>query len=144
MKKRNKSYKTKQTSVPMLINRLVHKNVETLEENAMITAFKYGAATKDNYDYLVRMANMMDIALQTKPSEFALLLASRLRYLSKQILGRYQKTNKFGLNAEELKLMRVIVEDYDNYWKRQTTTLYNICVEELNLFYADLAEKRAE
>lgn len=143
MKKRNKSYKPKQTSVPMLINRLVHENVETLEENAMITAFKYGVATKENYDYLVRMANMLNVALQKKPSEFALNLVAKVNALAKSIFERYQKTSKFGLNAEELKTMRVIVEDYDSYWKRQTTTLYNVCVEELNLFYADLAEKRA-
>lgn len=66
MKKRNKAYKPKQTSIPMLVNREIHETVERLEEHQMLSAFQYGYAVQDHFDYLVRMANMLNIAANRK------------------------------------------------------------------------------
>lgn len=134
MTKRNKQYKPRGTSVPMLVNRLVNDNVESMEEFGMLTAFQYGVATIKHYDYLVRMANMMNIANQTKPSDLALSLVTNLNWLASAILERYNAHGKFGLSAQELSLMRKLVLAYDSYWKAQTTTLYNNCAYELNAF----------
>ena len=131
-------------SVPMLVNRLLEEHVESLEEHSMVMAFQYGVATKQHYDYLVRMANMMNIATQTKPSESALGMVQEINALAQSIFNRYTEHSKFGVAGLELDQMRHIVRAYDDYWKRQTTNLYNQCVAELKAFYADLENNKAE
>lgn len=139
----NKKTNRPQPSVPMLINRLLHQNVETLEENLMITAFQYGIADKQHYDYLMRMANMLNIANQYKPSDVGLSLATNLTWLTENIAENYNAHGNFRLSLINLKLMRTTVHAYDLYWKTQTTTLYNQCVAELNAFYTDLDQQKA-
>lgn len=141
--RRAKKHKPIHASVPMLVNRLVNENVESLQERAMLMAFQYGVATRQHYDYLVRMANMLNIAQQSKPSDLALSLVTNINHLAQIIQQRYNAHGKFGLNAHDLTLMRALVIAYDEYWKRQTTTLYNNCAYELNAFYADQEEGKA-
>lgn len=140
--KRNKKYQQKDKSVPMLVNRLVNETVETLEEHSMIVAFRFGVATKEHYDYLVRMANMLNIANQTKPGDEVKRIADHISWLANEICERYNRHGKFGVSGQELTLMRQLVAAYDDYWKRQTTTLYNNCAYELNAFYADIEQER--
>lgn len=141
-KKRKKIHKPIQTSVPMLINRLVHQNVETLEENITILAFRSGFATKEHYDNLVKMANMMNIASTTKPCVESESLKYWLNFVAMEIFRRYEKTGKFGLSGTELGVLKKTVEAYDLYWKKQTTTFYNECIAELLAFYEEVKEKR--
>jgi hypothetical protein len=126
-------------SVPMLVNRLLNENVETLQERAMIMAFQYGVATKQHYDYLVRMANMMNIANQLKPCDFTQDMSETINHLAAEIQERYNKHGKFGVSAHDLTTMRELAMAYDDYWKRQTTNLYNDCAYQLNAFYEELA-----
>lgn len=137
-----RKHKPIHASVPMLVNRLVNENVESLHERNVITAFQYGVATEQHYDYLVRMANMLNIAQQSKPSDLALSLVTNINHLAQCVSERYNAHGKFGVSAPELSLMRKLVTAYDEYWKRQTTTLYNDCVHELNAFYADLKQDK--
>lgn len=138
-----KKYNRTPPSVPMLINRLLHQNVETLEENLMITAFQYGIADKQHYDYLTRMANMLNIANQYKPSDVGLSLATNLTWLTENIAEHYNAHGNFRLSVINLKLMRATVHAYDLYWKTQTTHFYNKCVAELSAFYAELGQQKA-
>jgi hypothetical protein len=140
---RRKKHKPIHASVPMLLNRLVNENVESLEERAMLMAFQYGVATKQHYDYLVRMANMLNIANQAKPSDYLLGMVETINSLAQTIQQRYNTHGKFGISAHDLTLMRELVQAYDDYWKRQTTTLYNNCAYELNAFYAELESEAA-
>lgn len=143
MKKRNKSYKPRQTSIPMLVNREIHETVERLEEHQMLSAFQYGYAVKEHFDYLVQMANMLNIAGQQKNLKGLQAYVDAINKIAGNIKGRYNLTNKFGTTATELTGMRDLVKFYDKFWKLQTTTFYNECVAELNAYYAELKEKRA-
>lgn len=134
--------KSLHASVPMLVNRLLEEHVESLEERAMVVAFQYGVATKQHYDYLVRMANMMNIANQKKPSPAASGLVIELNQIAADVFTRYQTHNKFGLSGTQLDVLRMIVGSYDDYWKRQTTNLYNECIYELKAFYDELKKQR--
>jgi hypothetical protein len=109
----------------------------------MITAFQFGVATQQHYDYLQRMANMLNIANQTKPSDYLLGMVANINHLAAAVQARYNAHGKFGVNGEELSLMRRLVQAYDDCWKRQTTNLYNDCAYQLNAFYVDLAAQKA-
>lgn len=144
MKKQSpRKHKPIHASVPMLVNRLLNETVESVEEHTMITAFQFGVATSHHYDYLQRMANMLNIANQSKPSDYLLGMVANINYLAAAVQTRYNAHGKFGVSGDELNLMRRLVQAYDDYWKRQTTNLYNDCAYELNAFYADLATEKA-
>lgn len=142
-KNRNKKHKPFHASVPMLVNRVVNDTIEGKEELAMLNAFQFGIATRQEYDYLIRMANMLNIAANYKAVDNLKQSVDAINFLAKLILERYQSTGKFGVNGDELAALRNVVTFYDSFWKRQTTTLYNDCAAEMNAFYADLEEKRA-
>jgi hypothetical protein len=54
---------------------------------------------------------------------------------------RVLKTGKFGVNAVELKAIKRLIDFSREFWQKQTGQLYNFCVEQINLFYADLAKR---
>lgn len=142
-KKRNKKYKPSHASVPMLVNRVMNDTVEGKEEFAMLNAFQFGTATRDDYDYLIRMANTLNIAANYKADEGLKESVKAINFLAKLILERYQSTGKFRVYSDELAALRNLVTFYDSFWKRQTTNLYNDCIAELNAFYQEIEEKRA-
>ncbi len=142
MKKRNKKHKPFHASIPMLVNRKLNENIEGKEEISMVNSFQFGTATKAEYDYLVRMANMLNIAGQTKGVQSVVEAVNSINFLARLILERYQRTGKFGVDGEELGALRDVVVFFDSFWKRQTTDLYNECVFQLNHFYKEINDKR--
>ena len=136
--KRNKSYKPKSVSVPMIVNRELEKNYETMHENAMVLAFRTGYADIQHYDYLVRLSNTMNIANSIKPSFIAKVLHGIFDALAKTALKAYQASGKFILDALDIDNMKEAVKNYDSYWKGYSTGFYNDCIAELNAFYLSL------
>lgn len=141
-KKRSKRYQPKPVSHPMLVTRKLEENIEAMNENAMLTAFQYGVATKEHYDYLVQMGNLLNIASQKKELKATSEYVAHLMSIVKSILDRYHSKGKLGVAGEELMRLREFVRDYQQFWIRQTTTFYNECVYELNAFYGELEERR--
>ena len=140
--KPRKKYKPKPVSHPMLVTRKLEENIEAMNEHSLLTAFQYGVATKEHYDYLVQMGNLLNIASQKKSLKSTSEYVEHLMAIIKSILDRYHAKGKLGVAGEELKRLREFVQDYQQFWVRQTTTFYNECVAELNLFYAELEDKR--
>lgn len=142
-KKRTKRYQPKPVHHPMLVTRKLEENIEAMNENIMLTAFQYGVATKEHFDYLTQMSNLLNIASNKKQLKATSDYVTHLMAIVKSILDRYHAKGKLGVAGEELQRLREFVRDYQQFWVRQTVGLYNECVAELNAFYAELAEKRA-
>lgn len=121
-------------SHPMLVNRHIEAKTEQGRELAMITAFKFGAATVEHYDFLCDMANLVLIATTSNPNKFGGNVAESLIELSILIKQRFDKVGKYGVNGEQLTALIKAVENYDIYWKSQTTSLYNNSAAELQAF----------
>ena len=122
----------------MLINRLVHQNVETLQEHAMLTAFYHSVATKKHFDCLVNMSNMLNVAAQTKQLDNLASYVDRINVLSASILAQYERAGDFNVPSDGIVAIKDFVAFYEAFWQRQTTTFYNDCGYELNLFYDEL------
>ena len=145
MKKlRNKKYVPKPVSHPMLVTRKLEENIEEMNEHTLLIAFQYGVATKEHYDYLVQMGNLLNIASQKKALKSTSEYVVHLMAIVKSILDRYHTKGKLGVAGEELVRLREFVRDYQQFWVRQTTTFYNECVAELNLFYDEVKLNRQE
>lgn len=142
MKKPRKPYKV---SAPMLVNRHLYNTDMELRERMAVTAFSGGFANTKHFDVLVEMMNLMMIAGQRDKSrayikEYAeKVIAPALN----SIKTRYEKTGKLGVAGEELIALRQMVDKNKAFWLTQTTGFYNECVDELNAFYQELAERDA-
>jgi hypothetical protein len=88
------------------------------------------------------MGNLLNIASNKKSLKSTSEYVKHLMAIIKSILDRYHAKGKMGVAGEELKRLREFVQDYQQFWVRQTTTFYNECVAELNLFYAELEDNR--
>jgi hypothetical protein len=143
MTKRRKAYKPKSKSIPMLVNRMVHANVESIEERTMLLAFSHNVATKQHYDYLLRLSNFVQVAYQIKPCEFLEIMQANFIDIATRANHQHETVGDYELDLITIMRLRQLVNDYDVFWKRQTTDLYNQCAHNLNAFYAERAAEEA-
>lgn len=136
--KPRKKYKPKGTSVPMIVNREIHKTTETLHEHATLLAFKLGYATKQHFDQIVLMVNLMEVATQIKPNYYGNIVRDKLKLLSDKVKARYDRVSELVMCKADIDMLALAIAEYDAFWKCQTTTLYNQCVAEVNAFYREV------
>jgi len=130
-------------SVPMLIQKHLKPTIET-KQYACVLAFTNGVAGQDHYDTLLFELNLLLVAGQTdKKKKYAVEFATNeLRPALESVKQRVKNTGKFGVNADELLAIKKLIDFSREFWNKQTGQLYNFCVEQINLFYAD-TQKRA-
>ena len=130
-------------SVPMLVQKHIQPSNET-KQYACVLAFTNGVAGQDHYDTLLFELNLLLVAGQTdKKKKYAVEFATNeLRPALESVKQRVKNTGKFGVNADELLAIKKLIDFSREFWNKQTGQLYNFCVEQINLFYAD-TQKRA-
>ena len=131
-------------SVPMLVQKHLKPSIET-KQYACVLAFTNGVAQQDHYDTLLFELNLLLVAGQTdKKKKYAVDFATNeLRPALESVKQRVKNTGKFGVNAEELMAIKKLIDFSREFWKKQTGQLYNFCVEQINLFYADIQKRAA-
>jgi len=131
-------------SVPMLIQKHLQTGIET-KQYACILAFTSGHATQDHFDTILFESNLLLVAGQTdKKKKYAVeFIQATVQPALRNMKERVRKTGKFGVNADELMAIKKLIDFSREFWKKQTGQLYNFCVEQINLFYADCEKKRA-
>ena len=128
----------------MLIQKHLQPSIET-KQYACVLAFTNGVAQQDHYDTILFESNLLLVAGQTdKNKKYAVdFIQEEVQPALKSMKERVKNTGKFGVNAEELMAIKKLIDFSREFWKKQTGQLYNFCVEQINLFYADCAKKRA-
>lgn len=142
MKKKNKPKYVR--SVPMLVYRTINENnVETAEYMA-VHAFAHGFAQKSHFDKLVDLMNLMLVAGQTDKSRKYLIdyIDAKIKPVLASIKSRYDKTNKLGVNAEELLELRNMLQVNKDFWLKQSGYLYTFCIDQVNSFYDERKNAR--
>lgn len=131
-------------SVPMLIQKHLQPTIET-KQYACVLAFTNGVAGQDHYDTLLFELNLLLVAGQTdKKKKYAVEFATKeLRPALESVKQRVKNTGKFGVNADELLAIKKLIDFSREFWNKQTGQLYNFCVEQINLFYADIQKRAA-
>lgn len=141
MAKRKSHYKR---SIPMLLFRTLNEtDIETPEIMA-VHALAHGFAQKAHFDKLTDLMNLMLVAGQTDASRRYIrdYAETKLKPVLGSIRARYDKTGKLGVNADELKELRNMLQVNKDFWLKQTGQLYEFCIEQVNLFYAELKLNR--
>ena len=137
----NKFYKR---AIPMLVQREIKPEIET-KQHACVIAFTHGVATQEHFDTLMLEMNLLLVAGQTdKKRKYAVDFAfNNIKPALQNMKDRVLKTGKFGVNTDELKAIKKLIEFSREFWQKQTGQLYDFCVDQVNLFYAECERKRA-
>lgn len=131
-------------AIPMLVYRTINENdVETAEYMA-VHAFAHGFAQNSHFDKLVDLMNLMLVAGQTDKSRKYLIeyIDAKVKPALHSIKKRYDQSGKLGVNAEELKELRNMLQINKDFWLKQTGALYTFCCEQVNLFYDEKKQAR--
>lgn len=144
-KKPRKKYTPKiAVGAPMLVCRgLVNDRLETMER-MIVEAFCGGWATMEHFD---RMADMQGVLLlgasvNAKDRHHTKWCRDTFGPVLGSIRGRFERTGKFGCNAEELAILRGFVTRYRDFWMTKPHSLYEIACDQLNDFYAKMAREQ--
>lgn len=137
----NKFYKR---ATPVIVQRFIQPEVET-KQHACIIAFTHGVADQSHFDTILLEMNLLLVAGQTdKKRGYAKDFAyNEIKPALQNMRQRVHETGKFGVNADELKAIKRLIEFSREFWQKQTGQLYDFCVDQVNLFYADCEKKRA-
>lgn len=137
MRKRS-NYRPRPLTPPMLINRgLIDADLET-RERMIVEAFSGGWAGEEHFDSLADMRNVLTLAAAYKDDREVLLMCEAMRIPMGAIRERYAKTKRMGVTGEEIKLLRVFVDVYRDFWIRQPVKLYEMACDELGKFHNGL------
>lgn len=127
----------------MLVQKHLQPTIET-KQYACVLAFTNGVAGQDHYDTILFESNLLLVAGQTdKNKKYAVtFIQDEIQPALRNIKERVKNTGKFGVNYDELMAIKKLIDFSREFWKKQTGQLYNFCVEQINLFYADCERKR--
>ena len=126
---------------PVLVHRFLNPTALTRQYLA-VAAFEDGLAEAGDFDVLLDCADMLLLAAHTKDYVGEKEIAHLARMALANVRDRYAKTRKLGVNGEERKALRVLVEVSDDFWSRQGGTLHNAAVDALTVFRK--AQKKGE
>jgi hypothetical protein len=126
----------------LIVRTLANTDMEILERSA-VNAFTHGVAKTSHFDLLLRMMNLLLVAGQTDAKrKYALDYAqNKIKPALTNIRARFEYTNKLGVNAQELKTLKEMVDFNREFWLRQPSELFLFATEQVDAFYKELHEK---
>lgn len=126
--------------IPMIIQ-TQSDVVRELRQYAAVIAIKHGVANEHHFQELLAMNNLLMIAGQSRRDlkHMFVLADNSLKPILSALTKTYFDTKQLTLDANSIKLLFRIIEVNRQYWLRQTSQLFNFCVDELNAFTRTLA-----
>ena len=118
---------------PMLVSRgLIDTELETVERMS-VEAFSGGWATTDHFDNLADMRDCLVLATATSHKRDADIIgmcrAAGIALMN--IRDRYARTQRMGVAADELQVLREFCTTYRDYWLRQSVGAYEAACDAL-------------
>ncbi len=113
----------RRAAAPMLV---VMQTIPDLgiTEHLSVIAFRNGTATTDHFDNLADCRDILTMAA-TKQQDQSTLVACEVAYHALiSIQERHTRTGRFGATGEELKALVLLAETSEDFWKRQSGTLF--------------------
>lgn len=101
----------------------------SIAERVAVQAFSAGYAEYGHYRIIADVQGHLQLAARKKHDAEAGQIADLAGSAILSIYQRYMKTRKYGATGEELKMLHILVDYSDDFWKRQTGALLNECAE---------------
>lgn len=109
--------------VPMIV---VMQNIPDLSitERLSVKAFAGGFANTDHFDNLADCRDIMTLAAAEKDDQQTLTMCELALHALLGIKERYARTQRMGASGEELQALRALVDVSEDFWKRQSGSLF--------------------
>ena len=131
MRKRCHTRTRRTATPPMLINRgLINTELETVERMS-VEAFSGGWATTDHFDTLADMRDCLLLAAAHKRDAETIGMCRAVGIALMNIRDRYTRTQRMGVAADELQVLREFCTTYRDYWLRQSVSAYEAACDAL-------------
>ncbi len=129
-------------AAPTLVAYLLNPEVSTQERMAVI-AIKSGWATTAHFDVLADCRDMLALAAAEKRDQDTLTICELSLIALQNIKDRYLAKNRIGATGDELAALQVLVNVSEDFWKRQSGSLFIDAEAALSKARADYRERRA-
>ena len=115
----------------MLVKRgLINDELET-RERQFVEAFAGGWATVVHFDNLADMRDCLLLAAAAKHDAQTILMCRASGIALMNIRDRYARTQRMGVAADELQILREFCTTYADFWMRQSTGAYEAACDML-------------
>ncbi len=129
--RRHKARVPRPATPPMLVRRgLINTELETVERMS-VEAFVGGWATTDHFDTLADMRDCLLLAAVHKRDANTISMCHVVRVALMNIRDRYARTQRMGVAADELQVLREFCTVYVDFWLRQSVGAYDEACEML-------------
>jgi hypothetical protein len=144
--KRKKKYNPNKITAhaPVIVGMETNGTELQLTEYQSMLAFTLGYATKEHFDVLTQMTNILYIAGHAQGKEGAKTFCDMVALPTlSAIKARFDAKGRLGVNSDELNALKRTIEFNKAFWQVQSGELYAKCVNEVNAFYGDLEKNAA-
>lgn len=108
----------------------------SITERLSVASIVGGWATPTHFNQLLECADLLLLAATEKKATDEIEIAHMGRTALANIRDRYHATKKIGASGEEIKALRVLTDISEDWWKRQSGTLFKEAVEALDRYRA--------
>lgn len=146
MRKRGARIANRAKSMPGLLVQSLDKTYE-LRLRAAVDSFRLGYTSKDQFNDLADVQDLMKLALAIYGKEDASAVAALevANVALWNIRDRYTQRGKWGATGEELKALDLIVETSICFWNRRSAALFYEAYRQLQkIRQAQYAEQQKE
>lgn len=110
-------------SAPTIVAYLLNPEVSTQERMAVV-AIAGGFATVCHFDVLADCRDLLTLAAGEKNDEQTLIICELGLVALENIKARYLEINRIGASGDELQALQVLVDVSEDFWKRQSGSLF--------------------
>jgi hypothetical protein len=144
VRKQGSKRKKLQATAPMMVLRMKFDTELTAKEVVAAKAFTWGAATKQHYDTLLDLANMLMVGGHSAPDRKWVLKLVDEEFMPalRAVKERFDRTGKMGVTAQEGDALMKLTAVSKSFWNRVPIQVYHKAAQELQAYYEEIAERR--
>ncbi len=122
MRKHTRRIQRRQTA-PTLVAYFLNPEVSTQERLAVL-AIQNGYAQEAHFNVLADCRDMLTLAAAEKNDQQTLAICEASRIALENIKDRYLSRHRLGASGDELQALQVLVDVSEDFWKRQSGSLF--------------------
>lgn len=129
-------------AAPTLVAYLLNPEVST-QERMSVEAIRAGWAKTAHFDVLADCRDMLALAAAEKRDEATLVICELGLIALQNIKDRYFERERLGATGDELQALQALVDVSEDFWKRQSGSLFIDAEAALSKARAEYRERRA-
>jgi hypothetical protein len=140
---RKRCHRTRRREVAhTLIAYFLNPEVST-QERISVEAIKFGWAKPSHLDVLIDCHNMLALAANERIDQQTMAVCDLVQVAIENIKDRYASAGKIGATGDELQALYMLVDQSEDFWKRQAGSTFIDAEAALSNVHAEQRARRA-